>query len=248
MCLKAYGNGKLLFSHSVVSDSVSLLQHHSSKASLIWHSALFIVQLSHPYMTTGKTIALTIWTFVGKVMYLLFSMLSRFNLLCLGLIWCGGGKIQYNFTFNSKHLHLFGFCLFSELPLRFGGLLWSPLTLKVWGKYIAKKHILKGHYDHSNKSSGGDVISAELFRILKDDAVEVLHLICQQIWKTQQWPWDWKRSVFILIPKKGNAKECSTYCTVALISHASKIILKILQARLQQYANQELPDVHAGFK
>ena len=86
-----------------------------------------------------------------------------------------------------------------------------------------------------NKASRGDGIPIEIFQILKDDAVKVLHSICQQIWKTQQWPWDWKRSVFILIPKKGNAKECSTYCTVALISHASKIILKILQARLQQY-------------
>ena len=86
-----------------------------------------------------------------------------------------------------------------------------------------------------NKASGGDGISVEVFQILKDDAVEVLHSICQQIWKTQQWPWDWKRSVFIPIPKKCNAKECSNYCTVALISHASKIILKILQAKLQQY-------------
>ena len=87
----------------------------------------------------------------------------------------------------------------------------------------------------------------ELFQILKDDAVKVLHSICQQIWKTQQWAQDRKRSVFIPIPKKGNAKECSNYCTIALISHASKVILKILQARLQQYVNRELPDVPAGF-
>ena len=86
----------------------------------------------------------------------------------------------------------------------------------------------------TNKASGGDGIPGELFQILKDDAVKVLHSICQQIWKTQQWPQDWKRSVFILIPKKGNAKECSNYCTIALISHASKVMLKILQARLQQ--------------
>ena len=85
-----------------------------------------------------------------------------------------------------------------------------------------------------NKASGGDGISVELFQILKDDAVEVLHLICQQIWRTQQWPQDWKRSVFIPIPKKGNAKECSNYHTIALISHGSKVMLKILQARLQQ--------------
>ena len=99
-----------------------------------------------------------------------------------------------------------------------------------------------------NKASGGDEIPAELFQILKDDAVKVLYSICQQIWKTQQWPLDWKRSVFIPIPKKGNAKECSNYCTVVLISHASKIMLKILQARLQQYINHELPDVQAGFR
>ena len=99
-----------------------------------------------------------------------------------------------------------------------------------------------------NKASGGDGIPVELFQILKDDAVKVLHSICQQIWKTQQWPQDWKRSVFIPIPKKGNAKECSNYCTVALISHASKVMLKILQARFQQYVNCELPDVQAGFR
>ena len=99
-----------------------------------------------------------------------------------------------------------------------------------------------------NKASGGDGIPAELFHILKDDAVKVLHSICQQMWKTQQRPQDWKRSVFIPIPKKGNAKECSNYHTVALISYASKVMLKIPQARLQQYMNQELPDVQAGFR
>ena len=88
----------------------------------------------------------------------------------------------------------------------------------------------------------------ELFHILKDDAVKVLHSICQKIWKTQQWPQDWKRSVFISIPKKGDAKECSNYRTIALISHASKVMLKILQARLQQYMNRELPDDQAGFR
>ena len=97
----------------------------------------------------------------------------------------------------------------------------------------------------TNKASGGDRIPAELFQILKDDAVKVLHSICQQIWKTQQWTHDWKRSVFIPIPKKGNAKECSNYHTIALISHASKVMLKILQARLQQYMKHELPDVQA---
>ena len=96
-----------------------------------------------------------------------------------------------------------------------------------------------------NKASGGDGIPTELFQILKDDAVRVLHSICQQIWKTQQWPQDWKRSVFIPIPKKGNTRECSNYHTIALISHASKVMLKILQAKLQQYVNHELPDVQA---
>ena len=99
-----------------------------------------------------------------------------------------------------------------------------------------------------NKAGGGDGIPVELFEILKDDAVKVLHSISQQIWKTQQWPQDWKRSVFIPVPKKGNAKECSNYCTIALISHTSKVMVKILQARLQQYMNHELPVVPAGFR
>ena len=99
-----------------------------------------------------------------------------------------------------------------------------------------------------NKASGGDGIPIELFQILKDDAVKVLHSICQQIWKTQQWPQDWKTSVFIPIAKKGNAKKCSNYHTIALISHASKVMLQIFQARFQQYVNSELPDVQAGFR
>src|SRR5574337_457890 len=99
-----------------------------------------------------------------------------------------------------------------------------------------------------NKASGGGGIPVELFQILKDDAVKVLHSICKKIWKTQQWPQDWKRAVFIPIPKKGSAKECSNYHTIVLISHASKVMLKILQARLQQYMNQELPDIQAGFR
>jgi len=98
------------------------------------------------------------------------------------------------------------------------------------------------------KAGGSDGIPIEQFQILKDDAIKMLHSICQQIWKTQQWPQDWKRSVFISVPKKGNAKECSNYCTIALISHASKEMLKILQARLRQYMNPELPDVQAGFR
>ena len=99
-----------------------------------------------------------------------------------------------------------------------------------------------------NKVSRCDGIPVELFQILKDDAVKVLHSICQQIWKTQQWLQDWKRSVFIPIPQKGNPKECSNYRTIALISHASKVMLKILQAWLQQYVNRELSDVQAGFR
>ena len=100
----------------------------------------------------------------------------------------------------------------------------------------------------TNKASGGDEIPVELFQILKDDAVKELHSICQQIWKTQQWPQHWKKSIFIPIPKKGNAKECSNYQTIALISHTSKVMLKILQARLQQYMNSELTNVQAGFR
>ena len=99
----------------------------------------------------------------------------------------------------------------------------------------------------TNKTRGGDGIPVELFQILKGDAVNVLHSICQQIWKTQQWSQDWKRSVFIQVPKKGNAEECSNYHTIALIPHTSKVMLKILQARLQQYVNWELPDVQAQF-
>ena len=99
-----------------------------------------------------------------------------------------------------------------------------------------------------NKASGGDGIPVELFQLLRDDAVKVLHSVCQQIWKTQQWPQDWKRSVFIPIPKKGNPKERSNYHKIALISHTSKVMLKILQARLKQYVNRELPDVQAAFR
>ena len=99
-----------------------------------------------------------------------------------------------------------------------------------------------------NKASGGNGIPAELFQILKDDALKVLHSICQQIWKIQQWAQDWKRSAFIPMPKKGNAKECSNYHTIALISHASKVMLNVLQARFQKHMNRELPDVQAGLR
>ena len=100
----------------------------------------------------------------------------------------------------------------------------------------------------TNKTSGGDGIPVDLFQILKDDPVKVLHSICQQIWKTQQWPQDRKRSVFIPISKKVNAKECSNYCTIAFISHATKVMLRIFEARLQQYMNREFPDTQAGFR
>ena len=100
----------------------------------------------------------------------------------------------------------------------------------------------------TNKGNGDDGIPIELFQILKNGAVKVLYSTCQQTWKTQQWPQDWKRSVFIPIPKKGNAKEYSNYHTIALISHTSKVMLKFLQARFQQYMNQELPDIQAGFR
>ena len=99
-----------------------------------------------------------------------------------------------------------------------------------------------------NKDSGDDGIPVELFQILKDDAMKVMHSICQQIWEAQQWPQDWKSSVFIPVPKKDNPKECSNYRTIALISHTSKVMLKIHQARLQQYVNSEFPDVQAGFR
>ena len=117
----------------------------------------------------------------------------------------------------------------------------EPNILGRWVKWVLGSII-------TNKTCGGDGMPVELFQILKDDAVKVLHSICQQIWKTQQWPQDWKRSVFIPIPKKGNDKEWSNYHTTALISHTSKVMLKILQARLQQYVNHEFPDIQAGFR
>ena len=108
--------------------------------------------------------------------------------------------------------------------------------------------VRRGGKVHRRTNKGSDGILTELFEILKDDAVKVLYSKCQQIWKTQQWPQDWKRLVFIPIPKKGNAKECSCYCTVAFISHTSQVMLKILQVRLQQYVNCKLQDVQAGFR
>ena len=126
----------------------------------------------------------------------------------------------------------------------------NPRPPQSWGTFFFWRDTFKWALGSitMNKASGGDGIPVELFQILKDDVVKVLHSICQKIWKTQQWPHDWKRSVFIPIPKKGNAEECSNYHTIALISHASKVMLKSLQARLQQYVNHELPDVQAGFR
>ena len=120
-------------------------------------------------------------------------------------------------------------------------MLWSLSNLECEVKWVLGSITM-------NKASGGDAIPAELFQILKDDVVKVLHSICQQLWKPQQWPKDWKRSIFIPISKKGNAKECSNYLTIVLISHTSKVMLKILQARLQQYVNWEFPHVQAGFR
>ena len=163
-------------------------------------------------MTTGKTIALTKRTFVGKVISLLLNMLSR---------------LVITFFPSSKRL------LISWLH--------SPSAVILEPPKIKSSTV-------SPSICHEVMVPVELFQILKDDAVQVLHSICQQIWKTQQWPQDWKRSVFILIPKKGNPKECSNYCTTALISHASKVMLKILQTRLQQYVNRELPDCQDGFR
>ena len=128
----------------------------------------------------------------------------------------------------------------------------EPITRTVW--LVTQSDILECDVRWAlrstaiNKDSGFDEIPAELFKSLKDDAIKVLHSLCQQIWKTQQWPWDWKRSILISIPKKGNTKECANHRTIALISRASKVVLKILRARLQHYANQEVPDVQTGFR
>ena len=125
---------------------------------------------------------------------------------------------------------------------------WTAASQAPLSMGFSRKEYWSGVPLPSTHFSGSDRIPVELFQILKEDTVKVLHSICQQIWKTQQWPQDWKRSVFIPIPKKGNPKECSNYCTIALISHASKVMLKILQARLQQYVNRELPDVQVSFR
>ena len=142
-----------------------------------------------------------------------------------------GGKNTQNYTKKDLHDPDNHDCVITHL---------YPDILDCEVKWVLGSNIM-------NKANGGDGIPAELFQILKYDAVNV-HSICQQIWKTQPWPQDWKKSAFIPISKKGSAKECSNYCTIALISYTSKVMLKIHQARLQQYVNQELLDVHAGFR
>ena len=254
----------------------SLLQHHSSKASVLWHSTFFIVQFSYPYMTTGKTIALTRRTFVGKVMSLLFNILSRLVITFLPrsklllISWLQSPSAVILEPQKMKSLTVFPFICHEvmgpdAMTLVFWMLSFKPTFSLSSFTYIKRREYPEELYkkdlhdpdNHDgvithlapdilecevrwalgsitmNKASGGDRIPVELFQILKDDAVKVLHSICQQIWKTQQWPQDWKRSVFIPIPKKGNAKEGSKYHTIALISHTSKVMLKIFQARLQ---------------
>ena len=180
----------------------SLLQHHSSKASILQCSAFFIVQLSHPYMTTGKAIALTRWIFVGKVMSLLFNMLSR---------------LVIAFLPRSK-------CLLISWLLSPSAVILEPRKIKFLTVSIVSPSIC-------HEIMGLDAMILVFWMLSYN--VKVLHSVYQQIWKTQQWLQDWKRSVFIPIPKKENAKECSNYCTIAHIAHASKVMLKILQARLQ---------------
>ena len=286
-----------------------------------------MVQLSHPYMTTGKTIALTRWTFVGKVMsqekgIKTIPMEKKFKkakrlseeALQIAVKWreakSKGEKERYShlnaefqkIASRDKKAFLSDQCKEIEENNRMGkpkdlfkkirdtkGTFHAKLgsikdrngmdlteaedSKKRWQEYteeLYKKDLHDPDYQNgvithlepdirecevkcalehitTNKASGSDGIPVERFQILKDDAVKVLHSICQQIWKTQQWPQDWKRSVFIPIPKEGNPKECSNSHTIALISHARKVMLKILQARLQQYVNRELPDVQAGF-
>ena len=181
-------------------------------------------------MTTGKTIALTRWTLVGKVMSLLFNMLSRLVITflprskCLLISWLQSPSAVILEPPPNKVWHCFH-CF----PIYFP---WSDGTVCHDSRWALSKLFHPPLSLTTNKVSGDDGIPAELLKILTDDAVKLLHSISQQIWKTQQWPQDWKKSVFISIPKEGNAKECSSYRTMALISHTSKVMLKILQVRL----------------
>ena len=248
----------------------SLLQHHSLKASILQHSAFFTVQLSHPYMTTGKTIALTRWTFVGKVISLLFNILAKVvitflpRIKCLLISWLQSlaavilepPKVKSDTvsTVSPSICHevmgpdamILVVWMLGSIKDRNGMDLteaedikkrWQEYTEELYKKDLYDPDNHDGVITHlesdilecevkwalesitMNKASGGDGIPVEGFQILKDDAVKVLHTICQQIWKTQQWPQDWKRSVFIPIPKKINAKECSNYTTQLHSSH-----------------------------
>ena len=207
---------------------------HSSK-SILWHSAFFMVQLSHPYRTTGKVITLTMQTFVDKVMSLFFNVLFR-----LVIAFPPRTKCLFISCFQSPSTMILE-------PKKIKSVTVSIVSPSIYYEVILEWEVkwVLGSITMS-KASGDDGISAELFQILKEDAVKVLHSICQQIWKTQQWPQDRKRSVFIPIPKKGN--ECSNQRTIPLISHASKVMFKILQARRQQYLNLGPPDVQVGFR
>jgi len=167
----------------------------------------------------------------------------------LGIVFALGPSLHFFWSYFSTAVQNIGHSQPGEFLFQYPTILSFHTAHGVLKARILKWFAIPSPVDHIlNEASGGDGIPVELFQILKHDAVKVLHSICQQIWKTQQWPQDWKRSVFIPIPKKGNSKECSNYHTIALISHASKVMLKILQARLQQYVNHELPDVQAGFR
>ena len=169
----------------------------------------------------------------------IFPSISVFsNKSALRIRWPKYWSFSFNISPSNEHPGLISF-----------GMDWLVLlAVQRTLKSLLQHHSSKASILLCSASSGGDGIPVALFQILKDDAVKVLHSIGQQIWKTQQWPQDWKRSIFIPTPKKGNAKECSNYCTITLISHTSKVMLKILQTRLQQYVNCEIPDVQAGFR
>ena len=175
-----------------------------------------------------------IWTFVSKVMSLLFNMVSRLVIAFLPICVTSNSKFLYTEDLYKKDLN--------ELDY-YNGVVSHPEPdiLECEVKWALRSTAV-------NRASGCDEIPAELFKSLKDDAIKVLHSLCQQIWKTQQWSQDWKKSTLIPISKKGSTKECANHQTIALISHASKVMLKILHARLQHYVNQDLPVVQAGFR
>ena len=172
---------------------------------------------------------------------MIWATVSSWSCFCWQKSFSIFGCKEYNQSnFGIDYLVMSTCRVFSSVDGK-GFLLWSV-------HFLVKTLLAFDLWSITNKGRGGDGIPVELFQILKDDVFKVLHSKCQQIWKTQQWPQDWKRSVFIAISKKGNAKECSNYRTIVLILHASKVMLRILQARLQQYVNRELLDVQAGFR